>query len=297
MFASLVLVFPTTHTGGTLVFRHEGHEWAFDAAGALFSPTASPPAVPDPRVAYVAFYSDVEHEVAPVLSGHRVTITYNLYYIDEVQHSLMERVSPIQPRGASEPEVKSIIMSLLEDETFLPAGGTLGFGLRHLYPLPTSFDAHEDHTLDTLRDGLKGMDTALFLACKELHLAPSFRTIFEAQSQAGADAARLLVACPRVVKLSTHEWEEEPPVWEKLCRNWDGVLVNPPSEHFAPERLPDATAPIKSMSVHWVTPVSEANRVKTRFAAYGNEPMMGYLYQRICMLVHVGPPGARASHA
>ena len=33
-----------------------------------------------PMIDYVAFFSDVEHEVAPVISGHRVTLTYNLYF-------------------------------------------------------------------------------------------------------------------------------------------------------------------------------------------------------------------------
>jgi len=32
-----------------------------------------------PSIAYVAFFSDIEHEVAPVISGYRVTLTFNLY--------------------------------------------------------------------------------------------------------------------------------------------------------------------------------------------------------------------------
>lgn len=31
-------------------------------------------------IAYITFFSDVEHEVSEVTSGHRVTITYNLYF-------------------------------------------------------------------------------------------------------------------------------------------------------------------------------------------------------------------------
>lgn len=30
-------------------------------------------------IQFAAFYSDVEHEVLEVHSGHRVTLTYNLY--------------------------------------------------------------------------------------------------------------------------------------------------------------------------------------------------------------------------
>ena len=48
--------------------------------------------------------------------------------------------------------------------------------------------------------------------------------------------------------------------------------------------------------VPWVTALSDVNSMRTRFAAYGNEPEIGSLYQRICMLVDVGPlpVGARA---
>jgi len=75
MFGSLVIVFPTPHEGGGLLFRHRGHEWIFDSGKEL----ADAAERRQPSVAYVAFYSDIEHEVAPVISGYRVTLTFNLY--------------------------------------------------------------------------------------------------------------------------------------------------------------------------------------------------------------------------
>ncbi|KAK0489573.1 hypothetical protein EDD18DRAFT_1335027 [Armillaria luteobubalina] len=36
-------------------------------------------------VAYVAFYSEVEHGVSPVNSGQRITLTCNLFYMDVLQ--------------------------------------------------------------------------------------------------------------------------------------------------------------------------------------------------------------------
>ncbi|KAI0291797.1 hypothetical protein B0F90DRAFT_1774587, partial [Multifurca ochricompacta] len=68
MFGSLVIVFPTAHEGGTLQLRHRGQEWTFDSASELSG-------LPTPSIGYIAFFSDVEHEVAPVISGHRVTLT------------------------------------------------------------------------------------------------------------------------------------------------------------------------------------------------------------------------------
>jgi predicted 2-oxoglutarate/Fe(II)-dependent dioxygenase YbiX len=76
MFGSLVIVFPTKHEGGALMLRHGGSEWTFDSATMVRTQV-------DPSIAYIAFYSDVEHEVTPVTSGYRVTLTYNLYFSTE----------------------------------------------------------------------------------------------------------------------------------------------------------------------------------------------------------------------
>ncbi|KAJ2985852.1 hypothetical protein NUW54_g10008 [Trametes sanguinea] len=137
MFASLVLIFPTAHSGGELLMEHGGRKWSFDSATVLSDTNES-----EPRLAYIAFFSDVEHEVTRVTSGHRLSITYNLYYAyDDIP---MDRLEVIQPKGANTSEVHGLLESLLDDPTFLPNGGILGFGLRHLYPLPTHFDAHDD---------------------------------------------------------------------------------------------------------------------------------------------------------
>ena len=70
MFGSLVVVLPTPHEGGALVLREDGREWTFDYAAEIANAT---------KIAYVAFFGDIEHEVLTVKSGYRVTLTYNLY--------------------------------------------------------------------------------------------------------------------------------------------------------------------------------------------------------------------------
>lgn len=35
-------------------------------------------------IQWAAFYSDCEHEVLPVTSGHRITLTYNLYMTQQI---------------------------------------------------------------------------------------------------------------------------------------------------------------------------------------------------------------------
>ena len=95
MFGSLVVVFPTFHEGGALLLRHHGHEWIFDS-GQVLAGAAND----QPSISYVAFFSDIEREVAPVTSGHRVTLTYNLYFDDggpvSEKDAISEHLLPLQ---------------------------------------------------------------------------------------------------------------------------------------------------------------------------------------------------------
>ncbi|KAJ7107849.1 hypothetical protein C8R44DRAFT_885245 [Mycena epipterygia] len=73
-----VVVFPTAHKCGALTLSHDGGSWTFDSSTEF----AGQATFPEPAVAYVAFYSDVTHSMQPVLVGHRVTLTYNLFLTD-----------------------------------------------------------------------------------------------------------------------------------------------------------------------------------------------------------------------
>lgn len=71
---TLVVVLSTKHEGGTLLIPHGGHEFSFDSAGAINRDCLR-------QAPFVAFYSDVEHEVSIVTTGYRVTLTYNLHLV------------------------------------------------------------------------------------------------------------------------------------------------------------------------------------------------------------------------
>jgi hypothetical protein len=70
-FGSLVVSLPCYHEGGQLIVRHAEHAVTFDW-GASNGGAES--------IQWAAFYSDCEHEVLEVTEGHRVTLTYNLYF-------------------------------------------------------------------------------------------------------------------------------------------------------------------------------------------------------------------------
>jgi len=59
----------TTSSGGTLRMKHRGQ--TMDFAWAADNPQA---------IQWAASYGDCEHEVLEVTRGHRVILTYNLYY-------------------------------------------------------------------------------------------------------------------------------------------------------------------------------------------------------------------------
>ena len=110
MFGSLVIVSPTSHEGGAVLLRHRGREWIFDSSQVLAGAAND-----QPSVCYVAFFNDVEHEVAPVTSGHRVTLTYNLYFDNGGPVSENDAVSGhlIPPQLPNQEEFRKAFKTLL----------------------------------------------------------------------------------------------------------------------------------------------------------------------------------------
>ncbi|KAF2768460.1 hypothetical protein EJ03DRAFT_343955 [Teratosphaeria nubilosa] len=92
-FGSLVVCLPVAHQGGELVVRNGGKDVVFNRASR--DPNHSGPeldrttdqasqgaaaiASHPSSLHWAAFYSDCEHEVLEVTSGHRIALTYNLY--------------------------------------------------------------------------------------------------------------------------------------------------------------------------------------------------------------------------
>lgn len=69
MFATLVLVLPSLHSGGELVIRHLGREVVLD-----------PRPEESSEIGFAAFYADCVHEVRPVVTGCRLALVYNLCF-------------------------------------------------------------------------------------------------------------------------------------------------------------------------------------------------------------------------
>ncbi|XP_006463695.1 hypothetical protein AGABI2DRAFT_52114, partial [Agaricus bisporus var. bisporus H97] len=160
MFGSLVVVLPFKHEGGELLLRHRGRELVFNGQALIDdAPAAS--------VAYVAFFSDVEHEVARVSSGYRVTVTFNLYF-DPSRRAPSARISN---DSKLEHPFKTELRRVMEDAVIRDAHPVLGFGLEHAYPFEAAI-----HRMDALK--LKGIDAVLIKVFKELGIHYDFFLLY-----------------------------------------------------------------------------------------------------------------------
>ena len=137
------------------MLRHNGRSIEFDWSG------------PAPEsIQWAAFYSDCEHEVMHLTFGHRVTLTYNLYY----------RLRQPQPGQGLPLPVHSFpifhdLKAALQTSGFMGRGGTLGFYCSHAYP-------HSNAKLRRqLPMALKGVDLLVFTVCRSLGLETKARPI------------------------------------------------------------------------------------------------------------------------
>ncbi|KAI0355266.1 hypothetical protein OH77DRAFT_1425348 [Trametes cingulata] len=308
MFGSLVIVFPSPHEGGELVIRHQGRTWTFSSAELLSGSTSS--------IAWIAFFSDVEHEVLPVLSGHRVTVTYNLYLSPNGPGTaLPDGLTILQPPHANPSAIADALRAFLSNEKVLPQGGILGFGLRHVYPLPRTWDESDDDPLDVVERFLKGSDAALYQACEELGLNPRLRLIAEAGPN------YIPVMLNRMVTYGDEPVsdDEEALLGDKDVQMYedkefqfaddDNRVEDDEDDHNGSEADKDDgdkdgdTSSIDSyekqygrrIPIYWVTKCEEGKSPGTshQYVSYGNEASTSYLYVSVCLVAEVESPEKR----
>jgi hypothetical protein len=244
---SLVVIYPTPHNGGELVLRHEGREWKSDAGVLTASQTS-------PSLAYVAFRSNVEHEVLKVKTGHRVTVTYNLYLVDPLKG---HGVPPVTRNVQNVSNLQTTLQRLLKEPEFLSGGGTLGFGLVHHYP---RLALHTD--LQEMESFLKGADAHVYRACQELQLQPALRVIYE-DDRSGRDRG-----CHNGIMLDEifrdiYDDSICESFGDLLVEEMSGVLVNEGEEEEEEDYLYGPRE-----RINWISPFNERNRVDHTISTY-----------------------------
>ncbi|KAF9525206.1 hypothetical protein CPB83DRAFT_796716 [Crepidotus variabilis] len=261
MFGSLVVVLPTVHEGGSLIFHWGDEDVSFDSAQAVkIQPTTA---------AFAVFASDIEHEVAPVTSGYRVTLTYNLYWEATAKNRPIVSVDAIERDGA----LKESLQLLLKDPEFLPDGGALGFALNHKYPF------NPDSTrLQNVLPWLKGPDAGLRELCKEVSLEVSLKAVYF-DPDSGEDI------------LLDYFFGFNGDVSDSLVEHivemeQEGLVIYDPERVSEPERE-------ESVALIWARPLQKVNRFHSAYAAYGNEASLEYAYGEVCLVATIPPASER----
>ena len=282
MIGSLVVIFPTPHKGGTLILRHDGQEYVFDSGLELSR-------VDKPSIGYVAFYSDVEHEVTVVESGYRVSLTYNLYVTKSRERARILNVSSNSDMF-NELKLKQALLELLDEPTFLPEGGLIGFGLRHKYPVSKT-----ERSLAKVLSCLKGSDAIIRRVCASVGLELKPNVIYK------ETYGEVLILVDKFVEL---DFQIDTSFQDLMCREdgghqWisqTGFIVKSRGleengggefEYF------DEDTQYRYQEVWWLTKRTELTRARTEFVVYGNESEMAHTYGDVVLIVKVGRHGNR----
>jgi hypothetical protein len=281
MFGSLVVVFPTRHEGGALHLRHKAEEWTFDSAAITSAQEIR-------SIAYVAFYSDVEHEVSMVTSGYRVTLTYNLYFEDATS------VTSHAWTKEDETALRDSLSSLLRNPDVLPNGGYLGFGLEFMYPIVAGVTKLKD-----LINSLKGSDAMIKRVLEQLGLDPKLTVIYESVKEGYEKIEKdghtdyLPTITTTQVMLDEMDrfpnWQVEDGIVDALS-SVGGIVICGADEEGLYNNVGYPRRSIKAKKVLWITPLTSFSRVKTSYIAYGNEASLGYSYGNLCLVVKKAGP-------
>src|ERR1017187_953496 len=132
MIGTLVMSLPSAHRGGELVIEHNGREAAYQASAS--------------EMTFIAFYTDCRHQVLPVKSGYRVTITFDI---------MLDAAAPDEPKPEPAAELARY---LTEHFTTHPVQGYSRYEKeppnRLVYPLDHQYTEH-----GASWSRLKGADT------------------------------------------------------------------------------------------------------------------------------------------
>ena len=182
MFGSLVICLPTQFSGGALVIRYGDQEVVFDWSSLPDSPLS--------EVSWAAFFSNVEHEILPVSAGHRLTLTYNLFAVQE--------------RLPSGNPFYNCLQTAIGTPHFMRGGGCLAFKCVHLY----AFSLLNEKEL--LPHVLKGADYLIFSSAKLLDLRVTVKPVVK-----GSEYISLLPYFP-LNDCYFYDFEEDNPFTELL---------------------------------------------------------------------------------
>ncbi|XP_055356039.1 uncharacterized protein LOC129601289 [Paramacrobiotus metropolitanus] len=279
-FGSLVVVFPTSHAGGTSVLRCGDQEWRFDSAQALS-------AVNQPAIAFLACDTDVQHEVLPVESGYRVTFTYILSLPPSTSTELIPDCPLSQTAVDTEAFFRDTLTRLLANPNFLPTGGLLGFGLQHRYPPQDA--GNRKTALESIMEQLRGRDAAVQRVCAALSLPVRLKIHTRPGDQYYPDDGAVLT--DHVIKIDYYSGLDDRSLLEQMAAE-NGAIVLPWPHGSVPDN--DDKTWENAATMQWITALTQQNVTRAAYAM-ADDTCAGveYLYGNMCLVAAVGPAGDR----
>ncbi|KAL8957925.1 MAG: hypothetical protein Q9193_004919, partial [Seirophora villosa] len=278
-------------SGGTLRVKHRGQIIDFDWAKASGGNV----------IQWAAFYGDCEHEVMEVTAGHRVTLTYNLYYswVGETD------------RGVHLPHqlpLYNIVRDMLQEPTFLRNGGLIGFFCHHQYA-----HAHGSGR-KSLPHAFKGVDLAVYSVFHSLRLKVGVHPIIKNKSgQMGGMSMRELMhdthyaAQGDHVELFLQDLEKRPGTGDEDSEDYDsdeeeefttnvGTSLHGPTfdcvENRSGQPVTQAWPHQKVPKIVWMNDPSHKDFAHAGLA-YGNQAELNYQFSAAAIIVVVPPSSAR----
>ncbi|KAL4251238.1 iron/ascorbate-dependent oxidoreductase family protein [Abortiporus biennis] len=296
MFGSLVIILPTAYEGGELVLQDRGEEWKLLGGTNKSGGSKSKDDSPNSKLKYIALNGDVDHELLEVTSGYRLTITYNLYYDTPFARSTTSKKAWSVLQNALE--------RLLDDPTFMPNGGHLGFGLTRSYPV------NNKTSLYSILLDLKGADSSLLYACTQLSLNINARLVFQPEpDHYGEPYSSILLGHPPDLPIHSDMFyseygysilgfvlnvEHEMVLDECDSRGPpEGVVRKQGSDPTQDEE--DENIDPKRIHIFWVTELTR-NTAYVDHYIYNRGDHIGYADCIVCLIVDIGPAGSRSRY-
>ncbi|KAJ7325949.1 hypothetical protein DFH08DRAFT_1028017 [Mycena albidolilacea] len=309
MIGSLVVIFPTPHAGGALTLEHDEKSWVFDSAAELAAASSTP-------------------SLASYIRGtYRVTLTYNLFLADRHAPKKSKRHVP-EPEHAFESTLRTLLGSdtFLPSGGLLAYGLTHQYPLPT--PPETVLVNFKHRMPPGTRLGpilwlLKGSDARIRTVSERIGLATHLKVLYDTGDgvverynfraalrgndiladdvlntehvDEGNDMSTIKEEVEAMGTLVQRRPERTQELKEKLAAYQKDVPRSRFDEYKEQEEAArdekHQRAAGQAIPVHWVTKITELNRVGSSHLAYGNQASLGHVYGNAALFVEVPAVG------
>lgn len=227
----------------------------------------------------------MEHEIYPVTSGQRITLTYNIYFDEEFEEEGTTGEPLLTPSNylGTHPFYAALDKLVNGDPTFLRLGGIIITFLTHEYPTFKKDGCGESG--EPLLQYLKGSDHSLYQIAQCLDLKP----VAKALVSDAKETSPLYTVLSNVRHLNI---DEEYSAERSLLEGLDLHKGDFQTPEYSYGEAKSGTKMEWENRVIFLNKRKEAGTAWTdSYLAYGNQASLGFLYGKAVLTMHVRPWG------